>query len=605
MKNKSTVFTCIIITIQLLSSISGQASDSTFQKYHTFSELSGILTELVKAHPDIAALESIGKSSSGMDIWLVKIGKLKGKKELETPAICIVGNLEGNHVVGSETALFSIDCLLKNYGKLDSITHLIDNQVFYIIPRVNSGAADLMFKSPVFEMQNNFTPIDDDFDGRLDEDGPEDLNGDGYITLMRVPDPLGAMIPDEKESRLHKAADAVKGETGIFRVETEGIDNDGDGKINEDPLGGVNINRNFPQQYPVYQKDAGPFMGSEPETRALLNFIAAHKNINILLVYGLHDNLLQVPKSKAKKKPVEKPADSEEQQFQPKKMITEVAAKDIPYLKKISAQYKKLTKNKANPGQKKAEGALHQWAYFQQGIWAFSTRVWYQPKPESAKSNRDSSETEKSKSAENNSLKAADKKIKKDKKVAEKEDDDKLSVDRDWLKWSDEKCQRQGFIEWQPFDHPDLGKVEIGGFKPYFRVNPPESRLPELGKSHTEFMLYLASLLPETKIEKIDIETKGKGVFLISVEVSNTGFLPIVPEIATLTDGAAPTRVSIILKKEQQLLSGRMNTFIEYLKGAGQRHKVQWLVHGKKGSKVRVELFSHRTGSAAKTIELK
>ena len=609
MKSRRFLRAWIASVILIVSFESSLAASILPQNYHTFSELSKFLSDIVEQHQDIAALQSIGKTRSGMDIWMVKISNLKKVEELERPAICVVANLEGNHIVGSEMALFTIQHLLENYGKIDSITQLIDTQTFYIIPRVNPEAAESMFKRPLIEQQTNFTPVDDDFDGRADEDGPEDLNEDGYITLMRIPDSLGSMIPDPDEPRLLRKADPAKSETGRYRIETEGFDNDGDGKINEDMPGGVDINRNFPQEYPEYEHDAGPFMGSESETQAILNFISMHKNISVLLTYSFYDNLLQMPMTKGKsksqitRKQDDRSPDSRSQRSRPREVVTEISEQDIPYFNEISAQYKKLTKIEAKPDQPQAKGALHQWAYFQQGIWAFSARVWWQPKIEPEESKQDSSKDVKSKSIEQDSSETPDKGTIKKHRERKKEDSDTLTADRQWLKLSDEKYGGDAFIEWRSFEHPRLGKVEIGGFKPYFRRNPPAEQLLDLGPKHALFLAYLAGLLPEVKIAKVDIDKKGTGVYLISAEISNTGYLPTVPDMAIQTDATPPTRVTLT-PNSCQLLSGEVNTFIKYLPGSGHRHKIEWLVHGTKGSSLKIQLFSPKAGSDTRDIKL-
>lgn len=114
---------------------------------------------------------------------------------------------------------------------------LLQKRTFYLVPHLNPDGAETMFWKAVWARAGNPTPWDDGFDDVTDEDGPEDLNGDGLVTLMRVKDPWGDYLPDPAEPRLLKRADRGKGEGCVYKLYLEGVDNDGDEEYNEDPLG--------------------------------------------------------------------------------------------------------------------------------------------------------------------------------------------------------------------------------------------------------------------------------------------------------------------------------------------------------------------------------
>ena len=172
-----------------------------------------------------------------------------------------------------------VDALTKGYATDAAIKQRLDTGVIYVVPRVNADGAELMFAPVKALRRTNATPFDADNDGRIDEDGPEDLNKDGVITLMRVKDPKGPYMVSPDDPRLMKRADPAKGESGGWALYWEGLDKDNDGFIAEDGPGGVDINRNFMHQYPYYEPDAGRYMVSEAETRAMLEFMLKHRNI--------------------------------------------------------------------------------------------------------------------------------------------------------------------------------------------------------------------------------------------------------------------------------------------------------------------------------------
>ena len=168
--------------------------------------------------------------------------------------------------------------LAEGQSKDTNVHNLLEHTTIYAFPRLNPDAAESYFARPRVERTTNRTPTDDDHDGLVDEDGPEDLNGDGLITNMRIEDPEGEFILDSVDSRLLIKADKAKGKKGAWRLLPEGIDNDKDDQWNEDDVGGVNLNRNFPYNYAFFGADSGWHQVSEPE-RAPGATLVAHPNI--------------------------------------------------------------------------------------------------------------------------------------------------------------------------------------------------------------------------------------------------------------------------------------------------------------------------------------
>jgi hypothetical protein len=226
------------------------ALSQDFSSYQNYNDLTNELQKLVNTHKDIAKMESIGKTLEGRDLWVVTIANPAGVPVDERPGMFIGANFEGDHLIGSQISLSVINYLLKNYSTNEAVKKSIDEHVYYIIPRMNPDGAEKMFAGVKTGSKINTSPYDGDNDGRMDEDGPEDLNNDGLITAMRVKDENGLYAISKDDPRLMKKADPTKGESGGYAVYLEGIDNDKDGFINEDPAGGVDINRNFMHEYP-------------------------------------------------------------------------------------------------------------------------------------------------------------------------------------------------------------------------------------------------------------------------------------------------------------------------------------------------------------------
>ena len=149
------------------------------------------------------------------------------------PAIFVGANFEGKTPLSTEGALYLAKMLL------DSAVYT-KNIKWFILPLPNPDATSGYFSKVKWERTVNDLAVNDDKDDQINEDGPDDLNGDGLITQMRVEDPEGEYLISGKDPRLMIKADPSKGERGKYKLYPEGIDNDGDGEINEDGPGGIN-----------------------------------------------------------------------------------------------------------------------------------------------------------------------------------------------------------------------------------------------------------------------------------------------------------------------------------------------------------------------------
>ena len=255
-----------------------------FNRLHDYDEVVRYLRGWADAYPRWVKLESLGKTSEARDTWLVTITNPATGSPDSKPAMYVDGNTHANEVQGTEATLYAINFLLSNYGKLDRATELLDRLTFYCIPMVNPDGRARWFKGPSTPHFPRTVPVkvDDDRDGLFDEDGFDDLDGDGIITQMRkkVPMGQGGYRLDPKDSRILVAVE--DDELGDYiMLGTEGIDNDGDGSVNEDLLGYVDPNRTWGWGWqPTYvQNGAGLYPLSVPETRNIATWALKIPNI--------------------------------------------------------------------------------------------------------------------------------------------------------------------------------------------------------------------------------------------------------------------------------------------------------------------------------------
>ncbi len=424
MSRRITLALCFIMSalcVYLLSQ-----TELRFDKYRQPEEVASLLKAWNAKHPQLTELLTIGKSTGKRDIHVIRIaaaGKNSPAPDAR-PAIFVSANVEGYHLVGTEAALMLIEKLLSRYGTDNKITTLLEQRTVYVAPLLNPDVASSFFAKPRYERRENFKPMDEDLDDLVDEDGPDDLNGDGLITQMRVKDPEGQMIPDPGEPRLMRKADPKKGEKGIYKVYTEGLDNDGDGEYNEDPPGGVEVNRNFPHDFEYDIKTAGLWPVSQDETIALVKFLVGHPRIAMVLNFSTENTILNLqqtgrpPAAGGKIRVPERYALflglDPEKDYDMKELIDAIKEsgffmgqeidesmiammlglgaamtldrQDLPYIEAVQKDYKTALKEAGldyleKRAQGVGKGSFVAYCYFQYGVQVFSADLWTVPEP--------------------------------------------------------------------------------------------------------------------------------------------------------------------------------------------------------------------------------
>jgi hypothetical protein len=640
-----------------------QAAAADFTRYHTHEELTAALKAAVTAHPDLATLVSIGKTREGRDVWAVEIAKPSGPPVDSRPGLLIAATFEGDHLIGGELALYTVEFLLSAYATDAAVKQRLERSVVYIVPRVNPDGAEQLFAPVKALRRTNTTPFDADNDGRIDEDGPEDLNKDGVVTVMRVKDPKGPYMVSPEDARLMKRADPAKGESGGWALYIEGVDSDGDGFYNEDGPGGVDINRNFMHQYPYFAPDAGRYMVSETETRALLNYVLKHRNIASILTFGESDNLIASGGRPGAPAGLNL-ADFADRANAPARRVgmmpdlsgamgrggrggggmfmfgdegapggrgaqapaagrggagvqpaTSVNAADIEYFTAIGAKYRELTGLRSTGFLRAPAGAFFEYGYFQFGVPSFSTPGWGLPgggRPAAPGGGAGPSGEAAARPAGAPAGMAA-----MTGGVGQRgagrgagagagagaEGDGGEGIDLRLLQWMDSE-KVDGFVNWTPFKHPSLGDVEIGGFKPYVTVNPPAAKIADLAAAHAKFVVHLTSLFARVAIAKTEVTALGGGLYRIKADVENAGFLPTALAQGVTARAVKPVMVQLGVPPEAIITGSEKTNFVPALAGSGSRQSYEWVIKGKPGSAVTLKAVSQKGGTDAATLTL-
>lgn len=690
-----------VLLVLGLALMAGTAAAQNPPRYHTYAEMTSALRAMAGANKTLVRLESIGKTRGGRDIWALEIANPAGVPPAKRPALLVAANFEGDHLVGSEIALSVAGYLLKNYPADPDVKQRLDNSTIYIIPRVNPDGAEVYFAPVKTGRRTNTSPRDDDNDGRSDEDGPEDLNGDGFITVMRVQAAGGEYMIDPEEPRLMKKADPKKGESGGYKLFWEGTDNDGDGFINEDPPGGIDINRNFAHEYPYNKAEAGPHMVSEAESRAVMDWVVAHRNVAAILTFGESDNLIVPPTSAGRLGPAREldlvrfadasaagartmgviqtgglpgrggrfgmgefsfemlmggggggrqtarpsqPSEFSRMMMPDRRPATTVASADYDYFKAASDKYIEMTGIRQPLFVREPQGAFFQYGYFQFGVPSFSTPGFGlataespgqrrmgmappgagaggEPGPQAQAGQAGRQESRTGGTTATVVVSGGGQEIMQMVQsgrggemarafqgqagaAAESGPVTAPGVDRQILKWMDAE-KIDGFVNWTKTNHPDLGEVEVGGFKPYAVTNPPAAKIAELGGAHAKFALYLSSLFARVKVAKIEVVNHGGGVFRVKAEVENAGFWPTSLAHGQTARAVKPTMVQLGMDPKQILSGSAKTNFLPVLAGSGTRAKYEWLIRGKTGEVVELVVQSEKGGTDTAKITLK
>ncbi len=272
---------------------SGDSPSLTFDRYHKPEELTAAFQDLARANPGFAKVHVLAKSPGGRELVLLEVGPETAKTVKTLPAVFIAANMEGTVPISGEAALYLAKLVCE---KAD----MRSDRTWYILPCGNPDAAAIYFGKPLRLDARNARPRNDDQDDQIDEDGADDLDGDGLITQMRAKDPEGAWIPVPVDPRLLKKADGSKGEKGIWKLYSEGLDSDGDGQYNEDGPGGIDVGTAFPHLFKYHAPDSGPWPGSEAETFALLKFFDLHREVGLAFVFGEANFCLAPPRGSRK-----------------------------------------------------------------------------------------------------------------------------------------------------------------------------------------------------------------------------------------------------------------------------------------------------------------
>jgi murein tripeptide amidase MpaA len=460
-----------------------------FDRFYRYEELSETLRRVATEHPALVTVESAGTSHEGRDIWVVTLTNLRTGPAAEKPGFWVAGNVHATELSASTACLYLIDRLVRRYGEDADMTRLLDTRALYVCPRINPDGAEWAMEVPPRPVRSSTRPYPfphDPHPGLVEQD----VDGDGRLLMMRIADPNGAWKPHPAEQRLMVRRDPIETGGTYYRILPEGRIPDYDGiQIPiAPPRHGLDLNRNYPAGWRQEheQPGAGPFPTSEPEIRAVVDFVARHKNITGGIDFHTYSGVLLRPYS-----------DKPDRDMPPE---------DLWVYQAIGAKGTELTGYPAisineefryHPNQVITGG--FDWLFTHLGAFMWAVEIW-SPQREAGIT---------------------------DYQYIDWFRDHPVEDDLKMLAWSDKALDGKGYVDWYPFDHPELGAVELGGWDAFhgFRNPPPQFLEREVAR-FPDWIVWHALISPKLEMLQATARPLGPDLWRIDLVVHNTGWLP-------------------------------------------------------------------------------
>jgi len=558
-----------------------------FDTFYRHEGLTRLLFDYADAHPNLVSIASIGKSHEGRDIWVATVTNTVTGVDEDKPAFWADGNIHAAELTASTACLYYLHHLVTRYGSDPQVTHLLDTRTVYLCPRLNPDGAELALADRPRHIRSSTRryPFDED---PVEGLTVEDIDGDGRVLFMRIPDPHGAYKKCAADPRLMVPREPGEFGGEYYRLMPEGTLKHYDGlmvNVNRD-VEGLDLNRNFPPGWrqEFEQVGAGPYPASEPEVKAMLDFVVAHRNIGAAVSFHTHSGVILRPMG------TQSDDDMVPEDLWTYKRFSEIGAKLTGY-PAISIWHD----FKYHP--KEVITGTQDWLYEHLGALFWVVELW--------SPNREAGIT--------------------DYRWIDWYREHPVEDDLKLLKWSDEQCGGAAHVDWKPFRHPQLGIVEIGGWdKMNFWRNPPPALREREAARFPAWMTQIALSLPRLEIVRSEVRALGDDTWRVRLAVANGGWLPayvskralerkivrgVMFEIHLPAGNASISLVSGKPRMEGPQLEGHaprtsLQAFLPNREVTGDRAVAEWVVRAPRGTRIPVSARADRAGAVRTEVSL-
>ena len=555
-----------------------------FDEFYRHTELTRLLQDYANAAPHLVRLSSLGKSFEGRDIWLLTLTNTGTGADTDKPAFWVDGNIHAAELTASTACLYWLHQLLTSYDTDAQVKHLLDTRAVYMVPRLNPDGAELALADKPRHVRSGTRhyPYDE---APVDGLTVEDIDGDGRVLQMRVPDPHGTFKKHEGDPRLMVPREPGEFGGAYYRLIPEGLLANYDGlTITANPdREGLDFNRNFPAYWrqEFEQVGAGPYPTSEPEVRAMVHFITHHPNIGAAVSFHTHSGVILRPMG------MQSDDDMTPEDLWMYKRLSDIGAKLTGY-PAISIWHD----FKYHP--KQVITGTQDWIYEHMGALFWTVEIWAP--------NKEAGIT--------------------DYKWIEWYREHPLEDDLKLLKWSDEQCGGLAYVNWYAYRHPQLGMVELGGWdKMNFWRNPPPALREREAARFPAWLLQLGLALPKLEVLRAEVRALGPDIWRVRFAVANAGYLPsYVSKRALERKTVRGTVFNIHLPPGVTLVSGKEREMGAHLEGhapkssqqaflpareiTADRAVVEWVVNGARGTRIALTATADRAGTVHTEVTL-
>lgn len=557
-----------------------------FDHFMPYDELTQLLHDWVAARPDIARLESIGKTPQGRELWFLTLTNRATGSASSKPALLVDGNMHAVEWTGGVAALNFTWKLLRDYGQDERVTRLLDTRAVYVLPRMSPDGVEATLRDGKI-IRSAIRPGKDD----RPQSGlrMRDLDGDGQIVFMRYRDSNGPWKQDPRDPRLMVPRGPLEEGGDTWRVVPEGlIEGAYNGETFEvlNALDGIDFGVFFPDPRDPVPEGAvtDPDPERVPEVAAYVKAIRERPNVFAHVTCHNFGGLLLTP-----------PVNTDETMPPADQHFYSAMGKKIA----ASMRYVPMSYLDLRGGRELEQHIPTEmgWLYNKLGIFSFITEFW-------------------------NLLDAAGVKVEGPVSTwlgGMHPIDDELKL----LEWNDRELGGKAYVKWHPFNHPQLGLVEIGGWDEVnYWYNPPLDRVQQEVAPHAEWLLELGLSSPRIGIRSVTAKPVGPGQWRVRVVVENSGWLPTsgskkaadvkaVPGV--LAELELPMGARLIQGERSQdigQLEGRseqrsLATWWGYEPGTPDRALADWVVVAPAGTALAVTVIHPRAGHAAGMVVLR
>ncbi|MFG6447589.1 M14 family metallopeptidase [Roseateles sp. BYS180W] len=460
-----------------------------FDEFPRYEALTRLLFAYAEARPNLVSVRSMGKSHEGRDIWLVVLTNTATGLDTDKPAFWLDGNIHAAELLACNACLYYLNELVLKHGRDPQVTRLLDTRCVYMVPRLNPDGAELALADRPRHIRSSTRryPLDE---APVDGLTMEDVDGDGRILTMRLPDPHGAYKKHPTEPRLMVAREPGEFGGEYYRLLPEGFIVNHDGltvRVNPDAEG-LDLNRNFPARWrqECEQVGAGPYPTSEPEVRAMVDFITQHPNIGAAVSFHTHSGVILRPSG-----------------HQPDADMTPEDLWLIQRLSRLGQQHtgypviSSWHDFRYHP--KETLAGTQEWLYEHLGALFWVVELW---SPKRAAGVPD------------------------DSGWIDWLREHPVADDLTLLQWSDTQCGGKAYVDWKPYQHPQLGQVEIGGWDKmnFWRNPPPYLREAEVAR-FPAWLNQITLSLPRLELLRTEVRALGPDVWRVRLAVGNSGYL--------------------------------------------------------------------------------